>query len=577
LLGLAAQSGHGEKFMTTRKATNLKQIFDIDGKLLYEGRASSLKAFVEQCVKSGKTMKKANLRGLDLMHLTLSRGDFSGACLDGAKLRGSKIEHSNFSGASMRGVAASGADGVSADFTGVDFSPIEVQRSYDDGRINSDGTLQMRTIKLTTDFVGAQLTCARFDAAKVHGINFGQAAMSSTTYVGASIRKSSYKDASLHNADWSDTKIVGNDFDGANMTPRMNVDAAHLPDRTRNAIIVGNSYTGTEFGSCNRGFVRDAFAVGKIRLATLGLVTSGLFVATASIPFDIESAMTATIGKTATFILAASALTWIKTPVEDFFKDRAIDMIAGTSVKVRAAISEMWKRGKSIGSLAVALMNRGHAGHVEKVLKSRHGGFFERFAAAAKGEYDVVVCDRDHLAEALARISEMMNSRTGHKHSIILVRMGEPKESVPRALVINGDGGLEALWDQNENGAILHKAWDEAKIPVGEPGLVGPQRFMAPFNSHISVVGKFMTAILNDHGLEDFKIKHETHLIRQGLDGSIVVTRQSDGRLDNRGAPTVITPDDRAMYFRNSVAYDEHGQRIRREEPAPPSLRFGGR
>lgn len=563
--------------MTPRKATNLKQVFDIDGNLLHEGRASSLKAFIEQCVRSGKTMKKANLRGLDLMHLTLSRADFSGACLDGAKLRGSKIEHSNFSGASMRGVAASGLDGVSAVFTDVDFSPIEVQRSYDDGRINPDGTPQMRTIKLTSDFVGAQLTCARFDGAKVHEVNFTQAAMSSTTHVGANVRKSSYKDASLHNADWADAKIVGNDFDGANMTPRMNVDAAHLPDRTRNATIVGNSYTGTEFGSCNRGFVRDAFAVGKIRLATLGLVTSGLFVATAAIPFDIESTMTATIGKTATFILAASALTWIKTPVEDFFKDRAIDLIAGTSVKVRSAISEMWKRGKSIGSLAVALMSRGHADHVEKVLKSRHGGFFERFAAAAKGAYDVVVCDREHLAEALSRISEMMNNRTGHKHSVILVRMGDANTDVPRALVVNGDGGLEALWDQDENGVIVHKAWDEAKIPVGEPGLLGPQRFMAPFNSHISVVGNFMTAILNEHGLSNFKVKHETHLVRQGLDGSIVVTRQSDGRLDNRGAPTVITPDDRALYFRNSVAYDERGQRIRRDDPTPPGLPFGPR
>ena len=563
--------------MTARKAANLKQIFDNDERLLYEGKASSLKALVEQCVKTGKSLKRANLRGLDLMHLNLSRGDFSEACLDGAKLRGTKIEGTTFAGASMRGVAASGLDGVSAIFTDVDFSPIEVKRSYDDGRANPDGTPQMRTVRLTSDFTGAQLTCARFDGAKVREVNFAQAAMSSTSHVGANIRKSSYKDASLHNADWADTKIVGNSFDGANMTPRMNVDAAHLPDRTRNATIVGNSYEGTEFGSCNRAFVRDAFAVGKIRLATLGLVTSGLFVATAAIPLDLESMMTETIGKTATFILAASALTWIKTPIEDFFKDKAIDLLAGTSVKVRSAISEMWKRGKSIGSLAVALMSRGHADHVEKVLKSRHGGFVERFAAAAKGEYDVVVCDREHLAEALARISEMMNNRSGHKHSVILVRMGDAAGDVPRALVVNAGGGIEALWDQDSDGAIMHKAWDEAKIPMGEPGLVGPQRFMAPFNSHISVVGKFMTAILSEHALADFKIKHETHMIRQGLDGSIVVTRQSDGRLDNRGAPTVVTPDDRKLYFRNSVAYDDKGQRIRRAEPEPVAVPFGPR
>lgn len=562
--------------MNPRKSSNLRQIFDIDGKVIYEGKAASIKALVEQCVKAGRSLKRADLKGLDLMHLDLRRGDFTEACLDGAKLRGSKLNDAVFTNASMRGVAASGVDAVSASFAGADFSPFEFQRAYDDGRVNPDGSPETRTIRITSDFIGAILTYARFDGAKEVEVDFSQAGMSSTSHLGAVCRKSVYKDAYLHNVDWVDARVVGNVFDGAAMTPRMkNVSPEHLPDRTLGAVIVGNSYKGTEFGSGNRGFVMDAFAVGKIRLATLGLVTSGIFVATAAIPFDLESALANTIGKTATFILAASAITWIKTPIEDFFKDRAIGFLAGTAVKVRSAISEMWKRGKSIASLSVALMTRNHADQVEKVLKSKHGGFFERVVAAAKGEYDVVVCDREHLAEALARISEMMNGKTGHDHSVILVRMGSDAQEVPRALVLNSDGGLEALWDQDENGLIVHKAWDEAKIPVGEPGR--PQRFMAPFNSHISVVSKFASAILSEHGLEDFKIRHETHMIRQGRDGSIVVVRQKDSRLDNRGAPTVVTPDNRRLYFRNSVAYDESGMRIRDQEPDAPPIPFGPR
>lgn len=564
--------------MAPRRASNLKQIFDVNGTLMHEGKASSLKAFVEQCTRSGKSLKKANLKGLDLMHLDLRRGDFTGACLDGAKIRGCKLDGAVFTGASMRGVAASGVDGVSAVFTDVDFSPFEFERPYDDGRVNPDGSPVSRKVRVTTDFIGAILTYARFDGAKEIEVDFSQAGMSSSSHVGAVCQKSNYKDTTLHNVDWVDARLVGNVFDGANMTPRMrNVSPEHLPDRTRNAVIVGNSYQGTEFGSGNRGFVMDAFAVGKIRLATLGLVTTGLFVATAAIPFDLESTLSTVIGKTATFVLAASAITWIKTPVEDFFKDKAIGFLAGSAIKVRSAISEMWKRGKSIASLSVALMTRDHADQVEKVLKSRHGGFFERITAAAKGEYDVVVCDRAHLAEALSRISEMMNNRTGHRQSVILVRMGDADAAVPRAIVVNGDGGLEALWDQDNNGHIVHKAWDDAKIPYGDPGLVGPQRFMAPFNSHIPVVSKFVEAILAEHGLEDFKIRHATHMIRQGRDGSIVVVRQSDGRLDNRGAPTIVTPDDRKMYFRNSSAYDESGHRIRDQEPDPAPLPFGPR
>jgi uncharacterized protein YjbI with pentapeptide repeats len=564
--------------MSQKKPTNVRQIFDIDGRLLYQGKATSIKSLVEQCVKSGRTLKRAQLRDLDLMHLDLRRGDFTGACLDGAKLRGSKLDDANFTDASMRGVSASGVDGVSAVFAGADFSPYEFERVYEDGRENPDGSRQMRKMRVTSDFVGAILTYARFDGAKVIEVDFSNAGMSSTTHVGAVCRKSVYKDTSLHNADWVDAKVIGNVFDGAAMTPRMkNVAPEHLPDRTLGAIVVGNSYKGVEFGSGNRGFVMDAFAVGKIRLATLALVTSGVFVATAAIPFDLEGALSNVIGKTATFVLAASAITWIKTPIEDFFKDRAIEFLAGSAVKVRSAISEMWKRGKSIASLSVALMTRNHADQVEKVLKSRHGGFFERVAAAAKGDYDVVVCDREHLAEALARVSEMMNGKSGHGHSVILVRMGDTTADVPRALVINRDGGLEALWDQDDDGIIVHKAWDAAKIPVPEPGFVGPARFQAPFNQHIGVVSKFTKAILSEHGLEDFTVKHETHMIRQGRDGSIVVLRQKDSRLDNRGAPTVITPDDRRLYFRNSTAYDEAGHRVRDQEPDAPPIPFGPR
>lgn len=561
--------------MTARLASNLKQIYDIDGKLMYEGKASSIKALVEQCVKAGKSMKRANLKGLDLMHLNLSRGDFSGACLDGAKLRGSTLNLAVFAGASMKGIAASGVDAASAVFTDVDFSPLETERSYDDGRVNPDGTPQIRKLKIASEFVGALLTCARFDGTNQYEVDFSQAGMSSSSHVGAKCRKSNYTNTYLHNTEWSEARIIGNIFDGANMTPRMNVDAAHLPDRTRNALIVGNSYVGTEFGRGNRRFVRDAFAVGKIRLAAFGLVTSGLFVATSAIPFDLEGALTETVGKTATFILAASALTWIKQPVEDFLKDKGTDLIAGTTVKVRSAISDMWRRGKSIGSLAIALMNRGHADHVEQVLKNRHKGFFERFAAAAKGEYEVVVCDREHLAEALSSISDMMKNRMGHGHSVILVRMGSADEEVPRALVFNGDR-IEALWDQDGNGIIVQKAWDEAKIPVPGPNDLGQQRFFAPFNSHIPVVSKFMSAILAEHGLSDFNIRHTTHHIKQGLDGSIVVTRKSDGRLDNRGAPTVITPTNGRLYFRNSVAYDKNGQRVRKDETQVP-IHFGPR
>jgi hypothetical protein len=157
----------------------------------------------------------------------------------------------------------------------------------------------------------------------------------------------------------------------------------------------------------------------------------------------------------------------------------------------------------------------------------------------------------------------MMTNRTGHKHSVIIVRMGEADKAVPRAIVINKDSGFEALWDEDDKGYIKHRAWDTAKIPLGDPDLIGPKKFtMAPSNSHLRVIGRFTDSILAEHGLDDLNIRHSTHLVRRGKDGSIVVVQQRDGRLDNIASPAVITPTDERLYFRNSNAYDSCGKRI---------------
>lgn len=554
-----------------KKRAYTKVIKDIDGNTLYEGRAKSLKHFVQQCVQQGLSLKRADLAGLDLMHLDLTNGDFTEARLDGAKLRGSVLRHASFRHASLKGVAASGVFAEYADFKGVDLSPLEYERPREDGAVDRKGNLKTRKIVQKSDFVGSILTYANFDGAIEREVDFSQSAMSSSTHAGAMCRKCNYDRALLHNVDWEDAHVIRNSFREAKMSPRMNVDTKHLPARTKNAIIVGNTYENTEFGPGNRDFVVDSMLAGKIHVALFGLVTSGLFVATSAMPFDLEGVLDHTVGKTAAFVLAASALTWIRTPLEDLVKDAGVEYMAHTAVRIRAAVADLWKRGKSIAGLTVALLDRKHAGYIEKFIKARHDGFVARFAAAARGDYDVVVCDREHLSEALARISEVMTDRDGKKHSVILLRAEETREGdrAPRAVVINPDGSLEAVWDQDEDGRIRHRVWDAATFPVAKGGREDTQ--MGPFNQHVDVIQRFMDALLETHGLQDFKVNHATHMMRQGSDNSVVVVRASDGRLDNKGGPTIITPDDRRYYFRNSVAYDADGRRVRDTNTAPPS------
>jgi hypothetical protein len=540
----------------------LKQIFNTDGKLIYEGKARSVKELIGQLIRDGRSLRSADLSGQDLSHMDLSGADFRDARLDGAVLNGAVAGKVNgrptaFDNASMRGVQASGLMAESARFIEADLGPLE----------DAHG-------KRTTTFHGATLSFARFDGAKETEVDFSLAAMSSSIHAGAVCEKSNFSDSTLHNVEWGNARIVESVFDRARMSPTFAVNEAHLPDRTKGAVIVGNRYEKTEIGLGNSLFRKDAMVADKIRKSTVALVTSGIFI-TSVYGLDLNMDWVKDhVGSGALFILAASAYSWIRTPIEDKVKDWTAGLMANVIITGRTAIAELWRRGAALGTLASALLSSDQADHVEQFLKKSHCSLYKRFKAAANGEYEVVICDRKNLSEALVHLSAALNERQNTGHSVVLVRSGddEGQRGAPRIVVLNKDKSLEIMWDADEGGNIRHEEYDPAKIPAGSRTTIGPH------NSHIGVMQHFVKAIVEENGLPEFKFDHTTHFIRMGRDKSIVVVKSDTGRLDNRQGPTIITPDDKAIYYRNSVPVDDKGRRIslapleageRMNEPAP--------
>jgi hypothetical protein len=532
---------------------NLHTIYDIDGNVMYERRAPSQKQMIERLVKETRSLARANLAGAPLDHLDLTFADFTGANLDGADLTGCKAKRARFDFASMKGVVM---DGVAAPYAS--FVRSELVPHPDTGR--------------HTSFVGASLPYSVWDRAHCLKVDWSKADVSSATFVGTYLRRCNFFRAEARNVDWVDSRQFDNTMDKANVSPRMkNTPAQFLPDRTKDTVVVGNSYKGTIFvdpkkkgsGNATSAFVWDKRMTKlKNHLSTVA-ITGGLIGLGMVLPFDVEGVLQGQLGTGIGFFAIASVAVLAKEKLEDLVKDQARDRLTDCDAKVRSIIIEAVKRGKSVGSLAAAFVSSKYADVLQGAMKDPETSIFGRVKAAITGDIDVLVCDRKHLAEALSRLSDAFHGRLKQDQDVIMTRTGfaEDGYDAPNVMVLKKGGSIRAMW-VSQDGKIHRKVdWDDTTNPRQTNEDI---QFIGPVNGHRAALKSFLDAVVADNAVADFNFNPETHVIRRGRNDSIVVLSRKDGRMDNPDGPAIISREDEMFYFRNARNVDEFG------DPVPP-------
>ncbi|NTF17423.1 pentapeptide repeat-containing protein [Agrobacterium rubi] len=532
-------------------------IKDIDGNVMYQRQAPSKKAMIERLVLEKMSLARADLRGDDLEHLNLSFGDFTDANLDGAKLTGCKAKKTRFDFASMRGTACDGISAPYASFIDAKLLPHPVSGKH-------------------TSFVGGVLPYTHWDKAKCLKVDWSKADICSSTFAGSYLRRCNFFRAQAHNAEWVDSNQFANNFDKAVISPRMkNTPEQFLPDRTKDAIIVGNSYKGTVFAgskkkpgektpvSTDAAFIWDKRITAlKNHLSTVA-ITGGLIGLGSVLPMDVEGMLQGSLGSGIGFIATASVAVLAKDKIEDLVKGQASDRLTDLDAKVREVCLQAIRRGKSVGSLATALMSSKHADILAKVIHDPGKSILGRFKAVASGEIDLLVCDRKHLAEGLSRLSEALNGRLREDQDVVMTRSGfsEDGYDVPNIIVMKRDGRLQAVWG-GEDGTIHRRMeWNSAGLPTQPNEDIA---FMGPYTGHRRILKGFADAIANEAGVPEFNWNPETHVIRRGRNDSVVVLRKKDNRMDNPDGPAIVSKEDEMFYFRNASQVDEFG------DPVPP-------
>jgi uncharacterized protein YjbI with pentapeptide repeats len=531
-------------------------IKDIDGNVMYQRQAPSKKAMIERLVQEKKSLAKADLQGDDLEHIDLSFGDFTGANLDGARMTGCRAKRAVFDFASMRGTVCDGISAPYAHFIEAKLLPHPLTGKH-------------------TSFVGGNLPFTHWDKAKCMKVDWSKADICSSTYVGTYLRRCNFFRATAHNVDWVDSAQYKNMFDKAVLSPRMkNTPEQFLPDRTKDAIIIGNSYKGTIFTdpkksagkttpSTDAAFIWDKRITAlKNHLSTVS-ITGGLIGLGTVLPMDIEGMLQGSFGHGMGFLALASVAVVAKDKIEDLIKGQASDRLTDLDARVRGTVLQAIRRGKSVGSLATALMSSKHADILQKVIHDPGKSILGRFKAVATGGIDLLVCDRKHLAEGLSRLSEALNGRIREDQDIVMTRSGfcEDGYDAPNVLVMKRDGRLQAVWGGSDGTIHRQAEWTSAGLPTQPNEDI---RFMGPYTGHRRVLKAFADAVASEAGVPEFNWNPETHVIRRGRNDSVVVLRKKDNRMDNPDGPAIVSRHDEMFYFRNSSQVDEFG------DPVPP-------
>jgi hypothetical protein len=514
-------------------------IRDIDGKILYRGTAESRKKLIASLVAKGASLARADLRNADMSYMDLNGIDLEGAMLETTDFRGSQMKGAHLEKASLRrakfaGAMMQGVQGQAADFTGADLH-------------------------------GAILTFSNLRGAILDGADLTAAGCSSAVMTHCSMNGTRFREARLHSTDFGSSRIVKADFSGANMKVTGPLNWKHFADRTRNATVVGCIYDdNTRFCESAPEFRRD-YRINRFAKAALWTTSSLAILGLGLLaPGWLDEGMLANLVTPGAGFIAVFAIAFLlKEKLEDVFKEHAESRLHSWQVKLRDIAHEIARKGGDIASLVAATGRSRTLEPIRTALATTSGaarkrGFFSAFREVMTTLGDVVICDRRHLAMALASISANRDRRYGIRNDVILMRFGadgKPPTGTAACLKFHRDGRTTAVWCDEQGAPARSATWGTDGTPEHVEGLLYE---LSPCKGE--VLGEFEAALLAENGMPTFRYPRSTNYIQAGQDGSILVFRSANKRLDNPDGPAFIGPDGTRRHFRNGSPSVRTGQ-----------------
>jgi len=497
-----------------------KKIKDRLGAVRYEGFAASRKELVERLVAGEPkcSMAGVDLSGADLSGLDLSGADFTGAKLSGTDFRGSVLKVARFVGADMKGAKLQGA---------------RLDRAVLDRADLSDA-----------EMVGARATCASFCGATLHRADLTDVSASSAQFNDVRAEETSFVGAELFNAGFRGAWLIECDFRGAKLEHRIfggeTADtvlrvACHLPDRTAGAVVVGCDYGVRKVsGPSADEAARLSETVPAMRAdRNTGRATSFLLwsASTLTAVLTVENGADyigeyahalGSFGAGFGFVAVMGGVYLLKEKVVDYTREHMRDGLHAVVRKVREAMAEMEHVGIHRMNLACMVARDSTLDPIRmamaaKTPEARRRGWWGTVKSFFCELGHVVLCDRRHLALALATLSSRRHHSYPLPGDIVLMRChgdhahGGHAHAGPCAISFLADGRTTATWaagprrhvtTQYSPDGSYRGCWDADGQPV-DPGAAGVPEANG---RRLDTMLEFEASLLSDHGLAGFDL-----------------------------------------------------------------------
>ena len=537
------------------------QIKDMNGNVVYEDFAHCRKDLVVLAALKRIPLVGADFRGHDLSNLFLKGLVADGACFDGADLRGATLDDPERALGVVRRRPHAGRQG-----------PERHLRRFRHDEVGMAGMRGTRTSFRYCVLDEADLSDMDSATSDFTRVRATKATVRRARLVGAEFARSTWIQCEFEGADLSHKPFCPDD-------PRSPSLEAHMPHRSRGAVVVGCSYDEKTVLSATVPAMRSDRVVSNVtERALYGLSTGAFALTTMKLMHGVsEEALLEHLPSlegiphldtglgVAGVVVVMLAMHVVKDGLVEKARDVMKDAMGKVVLNARQMLNSLERHGKQRLNLVAMMARNCSLEPFRRALdarsdEARSRNVFGGVRTFFDGLGQVILCDRRHLALALSALSKERVGTYLPERPVTVVRC-DRKESTttgPTAVMFMPNGCANVVWPM--------KGKERVTVSYGSTGEVagcvdhrGRKRDIETLglppcaSQRISAVFDFEMELLADHGLDGFAYPRDTHYVTSGSDGTILVRNLRSHTLDNpeKGSPALVRMDDTGIISRN--------------------------